>query len=400
MMKLYNWQVAALNAIRMNSFKSTIIAGTGSGKTFLALNVLGELKQKTLIVVPTIALLDQWKKELLAYGVKPDDLGLYYGQIKQLKPVTVAVINSVRALKGLDKKFKLLIVDECHRINWNTTKNKYILLNHNFKYSLGLTATLDKTNPDYKIIIDKIGSVVYEFTTADAVSDGLLSPFEIVNHGIDLPPREKEYIARLDGDIKLYMNKFSGDIGKVVSAVQKGNRTAGKTLSLISKRRQFFNNSLPKVERAAEIIISNVKQGSKVIVFGEYQETADELYKKLKTAGIEPLVYYSGGKKAMFKFNAKQKKSIIELFKTADYPVLITVKALDEGLNVPALDVGILLGYNKTNRQAVQRMGRLLRRVKGKKATMYNLYYKNTNDFFSAKNFADTFKGVGKIRWV
>jgi superfamily II DNA or RNA helicase len=394
-MELYSWQKDCLNRLRMNSYRGIVVAVTGSGKTRIALESIKEIRRRTLIVVPTIALMNQWKDELSTIGVKKEDIGLYYGIVKNKQKVTIAVINSVYEEKNLGKEFSFLVLDEVHRLGANEFSK--LLLNNKFEYALGLTATLERTDGKHDVIKQCVGDVIYEYRTDNAVRDNLLNEFDIVNYGLDLPQKEKEYLARLDSDIKVGMGKFDNDMNKVVMAISKGNRVAGRTLSLISKRKQFFNNSLPKIEKAVQLVVDNVDK--KIIVFGEYIESIDVLHDKLKAKGISSYVYYSGNKDSKFKLNAKDKRELLDNFRSDKSGVLLTVKALDEGLNVVDLEVGIVLGYNKTSRQAIQRMGRILRKKEGKRPMMYILYYRNTSDLFNAKNFSEKFKDIATIRW-
>lgn len=450
---LYKWQQEALNKLRINNYKGIVVAVTGTGKSRIYCEVIRTLRCKTLIIVPTVALLQQTKNNLVEAGIKEDNIGMFYGEKKILKPLTIAVINSIYELRGLDKNFSLLVMDELHRYASNNWQR--FLLNNKFTYQIGLTATLERSDGQEYFLIDRFGKVVYEYTTTQAIKDGLLNDFRIKNYGIDLPQKEREYLDRLDEKISLEMERFDKDLTKVINSVKRGNRYACKLLKMINQRKEFFNNSIPKVNKAVTIIkeylqpkqtslrsysntISNIinislysvynkyiiynnsvanymdanyqdavyrdaiyrDAGNKIIVFGEYIKTADLLHTKLQEAGINAWVYYTGTKTSKFKLSAKDKREVIEAFKNCKSGILITVKALDEGLDVKDANIGILLGYNKTNRQAIQRMGRILRKAEKKSPTMINLFYTNTKDYYNAKNFSDQFQEGGKIEWL
>jgi superfamily II DNA or RNA helicase len=397
MSDLYSWQRGALDSLKTNNYKGIINASTGVGKTRTALEAFKVLRCKTLIIVPTVALLDQWLKELRNIGVKEDDLGAYYGVVKNMNKVTVAVINSVFDMKDLDKEYSLLILDEVHRYGADSFQR--LLLNNSFKYIIGLTATLNRGDGNHELLLQKVGSVVFTYTTNDAVNDGLLNQFTIVITPIGLPVKEKEYLTRLDGEISKLMESFDKDLTRVIQGIKHGNRQAGRTLKLINERKMFYNRSRPKVEEAVKVIEEAYKNKDKIIVFGEYIDIADYIHTELKNRGIDSWSYYSGNEGSKFKLNAKDKKEVISSFKAADKGILITVKALDEGLDVKDANVGIVLGYNKTARQAVQRMGRILRKAEGKHPKMYLFYYKGTSDYFNVKNFVDNFKETANLQW-
>ena len=115
---------------------------------------------------------------------------------------------------------------------------------------------------------------------------------------------------RLDSDIKVGMNKFGNNMSRLTGAMKKYNREAAKVLQLIHKRKMFFNNSKPKIEKAVEIIKEN--KGKKIIVFAEYIKSIDTLYQHLKAEGINTYVYYSSNNKdSLFKLNTKDKKELM-----------------------------------------------------------------------------------------
>lgn len=396
-MELYEWQKEAYAKFKQNGYCGIVCASTGVGKTYFALNIFKDLKQKTLIVVPSKALMVQWVKELLKIGVAENDVGVFYGESKSLKPVTVATIHSISKEKNLKDKFSFVIFDEVHR--YPSTTWKSFLLRQTFKYRLGLTATLEREDGQHDLLLKTIGPVVYNYTTNDAVSDDLLSQFTIRVRGIELSSTHKAYATNLDSKIKTAMAPFNNNFGRVVEASKKKNRQAFAVLRLTQERKKFYNNSHIKLNKAVEDMTAMLKNGKKIIVFGEYIDTADLLYERLKNTHQNVFVYYSGSKTSKFKFSDKEKKAIIEEFERVESGVLITVKALDEGLNITDIDVGVMVGYNTTTRQAVQRMGRILRKVDGQRVDMYLYYFKGTNDYWNVKNFVDTFADVGSIVW-
>lgn len=440
--QLYDWQKEAITNYRRNNYRGIICAVTGSGKTFVAVTAMKELKQKTIIVVPTIALMNQWHKELVSNGFKQKDIGLYYGKEKKFNKITIAVINSVYELTNLQKKFSLLVVDEIHRLG--ASQFQRLLLNNEFKYSIGLTATLKREDGAEKLLEEKVGEIIYNYTNKEALDDEVINRVELINIGITLSEKEKNYIKGLSEQISKLMESFDNDMGKVISSVKKRNHYAAKVLKLINERKKFFNNSYPKIQKCKDLIIelynrplidnnralynnkdnnkyndyntssytkplnSNNKSSNsntikalynKIIVFGEYIETIDTLYKELKEEDINSYVYYSGNKKSLFNLNTKDKKELLDNYENDNKGLLLTVKALDEGLNVDDINVGFILGYNKTTRQAIQRMGRVLRKDDAGKAVMYNFYYRDTSDYWNAKNLSEHFEKIGVVRW-
>lgn len=391
-MNNYSWQEKAIEAHTANNYNGLVIAVTGSGKTRCALNIFRILKQKTLIVVPTIALLNQWVEELQKIGVKPTDIGTYYGSNKTIKPVTVAVINSAATRNDWSKEFSFLIVDEVHRVNESTTEFQKLLLNNTFKYNLGLTATIDTTDPNYNIILQKIGKVVYEYTTKNAKEDELINSFTIRVVGLELSNDKKKELEETELKIKEKMKIFGDDLNIVLAQQKIGDFQAMHTLKLLQKKKSILNRSEEKMEAALQLILKN--RDKKIIVFGEFAALAEVLFKKLQKIGIPSWIYHS-----KTKHNNSEKKVFLDEFKNSIGGVLVTVKALDEGLNVPDASMAIVLGYNGTARQAIQRMGRILRKQENKHPVMVIFYFKGTSDVYYANNFCRKFSGLADIVW-
>ena len=74
---------------------------------------------------------------------------------------------------------------------------------------------------------------------------------------------------------------------------------------------------------------------------------------------------------------------LLKAFRTGEYPVLITSKVLNEGVDVPDANVGIIVSGSGSIREHVQRLGRILRARPGKKAMLYELVSKNTSEYFT-----------------
>lgn len=388
----YSWQEKALEEIKRNNFQATILAVTGSGKTKLALNVITFLKTKTLIVVPTIQLLNQWVGELQKIGVRDEDIGTYYGDNKVIKTVTVAVINSASMRSDWNKYANLLVVDEVHRVNENTQQFQKLLLNNDFPYRIGLTATLDPTDESYQVILQRIGSVVYEYKIEDAKKDQLVNDFTVVAIKTPLPINEYNELKDIEGKIKERLSLFGNNLSVALNQLKLGDYNAVHLMSYLSKKKMILNKNPAKVAKAIETIVEH--KDKKIIVFGEYADTADYIYAELVKLGIPAWIYHS-----KTKHNSSEKKQLIEEYSRSSCGVLVTVKALDEGLNVTDASIGINLGYNSTNRQAIQRMGRILRKQEGKHPVMYCFYFAGTSDFFNVKNFMNLFKGSANFVW-
>ena len=78
----------------------------------------------------------------------------------------------------------------------------------------------------------------------------------------------------------------------------------------------------------------------------------------------------------------KKRKQILDKFHRGDYPVVVTSQVLNEGVDVPAASVGIILSGTATVREHVQRLGRLLRKHGDKQALLYEVITRGTAEEF------------------
>jgi len=186
----YEWQEKALKNFVNNDGLGIIVAPTGAGKTRLGISAVRYLSSisTTLVLVHTTVLLNQWKKELgEVFG--SDNVGVYYGSEKNLKFITVGIINSVyNDFQKFDNVFDFIIYDEVHHIPSNEYKK---LLNLGSKYKLGLTATINRSDELESLIFEKIGKIVYKYNEEEAQRDGVINKFNLFNVSIKLTDSER-----------------------------------------------------------------------------------------------------------------------------------------------------------------------------------------------------------------
>jgi superfamily II DNA or RNA helicase len=108
-------------------------------------------------------------------------------------------------------------------------------------------------------------------------------------------------------------------------------------------------------------------------LFCELIETAEFINNYLQTKGIKTGIYHS-------KMKRDERKDLLTQFKDDKIRIMIAVRCLDEGINVPDANVGIVIAGSSVSRQTIQRLGRILRPKEGKQARYYQFYVPNTKD--------------------
>lgn len=160
----------------------TLAAPTGSGKTVMALAIIAERKQPTLIVVHTKELLNQWIDRIETFLEIPKcDVGIIgNGKLKIGKKITVSCVQSLyKCAHEVKDHIGHLVIDECHRAPSRTFTEAVNAFDS--RYMLGLSATPWRRDGLSKLIFWHIGDVQHEVNKAALIESGdVLKPEVIV----------------------------------------------------------------------------------------------------------------------------------------------------------------------------------------------------------------------------
>lgn len=347
--KLRSWQKFALEAWESNGYKGVFEVATGGGKTLFALAARSFLLQsqptiRTTVIVPTKALLDQWFVELVEVAeVAESEIKILSGRnILPNKPVNLVVINTARgfeALGGFDDD-NLLIVDECHRAG-SPENSKALTLPH--RASIGLSATPYRDYDDglAEFITPALGQILYRYTLADAIDDGVLSELKLRYIQIPLLMHEQE--------------QYDGLTRRIAAAMSKDDLEAVE--NLLRARSRLYNGAFYRLPTTRAVL--DLRRGKRAIVFLESIDAANRLEAELNVDGHLATIYHS-------QLSGGIRRSNLRLFRRGVFDVLVTCRALDEGFNVPEAEVAVVAAGTSSSRQRTQRVGRVLRTIGNK----------------------------------
>ncbi len=190
---------ALLKALKYK--RGTIIHGTGSGKSFTISLISNyflhkSVKNHILIVVPNTSLIKQTKAFFIEYGIPEKAIGLYYGEEKELKPITIATWQSIRKNKKYLNDVNVLLFDECHGTRADEIKSVTTnCINANFR--IGFTGSLPENECDRMTIAGNFGPILHEITANELIQQEILSPIDVriitVNYPEDVIKKRRNY---------------------------------------------------------------------------------------------------------------------------------------------------------------------------------------------------------------
>lgn len=367
------WQTSALRAWVTAGNKGIVAAATGSGKTRLALEVISTSDaDRVAVVVPTSVLQKQWVRELKSnLGLSKRMLGTLGG----FHPVftlqhtfVVAVINSARKrLAGViahwhhEQRRVLLIVDECH---WAGSEQSGGLFEHTPAYVLGLSATPERSDEGFEeVMLPNLGEVVYRYPLKSAIGDGTVSEIVSSHMLFRLTSAERRAsdsltakIVALRGDVAKRHPKLGVGPGwaQRLVGLSEHDAAACQLQRLLDERRAAIAGATGRISCFGELIASGYLKNRRTLVFNETIAQAILVAAQLRELDQEFLLEHS-------QLPDSQREVALNRFATGAVPILVAVRALDEGLDIPEANVAVIVSGSLNVRKRIQRIGRIAR---------------------------------------
>lgn len=341
--------------------KATLCWGTGVGKTNASVMIINALHKrnsqlKVLVIVPTDTLKEQWQRTLAK---------------NHLLPICkVEIINTVLNNTYL---VDLLILDEAHRYASHESVHLFQLVK--YKYVLGLTATFERLDGRHELLTPYI-PICDTITLQEALQNGWISNYRKykVLIKVDLTEYQSlnnkfhQIFSIFNHDFKLTMEllqnkrKFTMWLKRTGHDEKYAKGMLAQFMKLLRQRKSFVMSHAKKFELANKIL--DHRQDKKCILFTATVKDA-ELFKS------RALVLHSKKKK-------KENKAILEEFNQMQLGNIVSPKALNEGVDVKGLAVGIALTCNSSQITDTQQVGRVCRFEEGKIAEFFTLVIAGT----------------------
>jgi len=349
----------------LKSVRGVSRSATSSGKSFSITMISKYLLHKkivkrVLLVVPRTDLVVQFYKDMEEYGVDRKDIGMYFGEVKEVgKPITIATWQSAQNIK--DKKFfhdfECLIVDECHNSNsGDKSSNKKRktsgtqvrqICDHciNAKWRFGLTGTLPKDELEMMTLVGGIGPKVDEVMAKELMKEGRVTNVKITATFIDY---DKKVVR---DKIKQYLldDGFSEDtkLGDI-SPTAKFNA-----------EKKFLENYIPRLRVISKITKSRMEHDENVLILANTINFGENIVKTLKflLKGEYNEIYYISGS-----MKTDKRKEIREKMENGTKIIVVATTSLfSTGISVKNLHNIIFGNIGKSEIIVLQAIGRTLR---------------------------------------
>jgi len=346
---------------------------TGSGKTFTAICAVRdslERDESVLVLVPSELLLEQWHSEireslsemtpqiLLCGGGnnKWREAGLLRAWTRQStkRRVVLATMQTASGdefLASVTQGQHLFVVaDEVHRLG-SPENQKVFTLNSGPR--LGLSATPRRAgDPDGTTAIFNYfqGVITPPYTLKDAIRSGTLTPYMYHVHTVALTDEEQAEWDRITARInQLY--------GRNQAGIERDADIDRRIKHLQIERARITKSAEEKVGLAATVLLDNYKPGQRWIVYCDAQPQLNAVLSQLRAEGLDATEYHA----AM----SGNREQTLRRFEAAG-GILVSIRCLDEGVDIPAVSHALILASSKNPREFIQRRGRVLRRAEGK----------------------------------
>ncbi len=362
--RLASHQQAAVLAWRRNKRVGLLAHATGAGKTVTGMFCIREALAQGLhpiVVVPSKLLLHQWDEEikstlgtrtmLCGGGHSAWSGGLLQAAMEDDRPrVVISVANSAVSNQFISQVGRyadriLLVGDEAHRLG--STKFRSLLESIPAKARLGLSATPDRAGDaeGTSVLFNYFDRTVHAFDIKAALDAGVLTNYEYQPSFVTLNDEEQEQYDQITTKIRrsIAINSKSQDISNCERLQQ-----------LLIARARIIKNAAAKPACAAAILASRYRDGHRWLIYCDNRGQVSEVRRMLVEHGIRSWEYFRGME--------GDPENTLKAF-DINGGVIISIRCLDEGVDIPASDHALILASSRNPREHIQRRGRVLRRA-------------------------------------
>jgi superfamily II DNA or RNA helicase len=361
------YQQQAIEEWRRRGRSGVVILPTGAGKTLVAQMAIELTKRTTLVVVPTIDLMNQWYDLLLASFQA--EVGLIGGGYFETGALTVTTYASAfRFMERMGNQFGLVIFDECHHLP--SSIYRYCAEMSLAPFRLGLTATIERADGADEMLEELIGPIVYRREAQDLAGE-YLADYSVMRINVEMQPaeraayeKERAIFRSFLHEKRISLNTLTGwQLFIVASARSEAGRRA---MMAYRESKRIALGTEAKLRVLSELLQRHKRE--RVLIF----TAENEMVYRISQEFLIPAITHQTG--------IKERRQWLEAFNEGSVLALATSKVLNEGVNIPAASVAVVLSGSGSSREHIQRLGRILRKQPGKEAILYEVVTIDTTE--------------------
>lgn len=369
------YQTASIEAWQANKKNGVIVLPTGAGKTHVATMAIEICKRQTLVVVPTLDLMNQWYELLLS--TFNAEIGLIGGGFYEIGAITVTTYASAfRHQERLGNQFGLVIFDECHHLP--SEGYKYAAEFAIAPFRLGLSATPERDDFADNLLREIVGDFVFRLEAQELAGE-YLADYILERIEVDLSDEERSAYERermIYTDFKRQKNLPYGQEGWRMFLIHSARSEEGRrAMKAYRNQKKIALGTDSKLRVLQELLIQH--KNEKTLIFTAENEMVYQISKDYLIPAIT------------HETNVKERKFWLDAFNNGDVLALCTSKVLNEGVNIPDASVAIILSGSGSSREHIQRLGRILRKKGDKQAILYEVVARNTSEEYTSQKRTD-----------
>lgn len=379
-LNLMPWQRAAMAKWYGAGRNGIVEAVTGTGKTHLGLEAIAQCAaagQRATVLVPSLELMRQWRRRIAEFLPSVSVATLGGGSHGDLRTATVVVAN-INSASEVDLTRggiapTLLVADEVHRYGANSWQTA---LRQSYRLRLGLTATLERSSDDavQDVLMPYFaGAPVMTYTYAQAVPQMVVAPFDLFFLGVDLDPDERSKYDELSRRVSSARGRLLSlgvpaealqrELGRLQANSGEIGKQAKKYANATRQRKNLLASSHGKMT-ATDRLAPLVARRTGTVIFTQTVAPAEECARRLRLLKVEALAVHGG-------IPQDERQDALDRLQDGSIAALVAPRILDEGIDVPNIDCGIVLSASRGRRQMIQRLGRVIRRKPDGRAALF-----------------------------
>lgn len=348
--------------------RGTVKAATGTGKTIIAIEWIRKVKRKSLIVVPTQALIFQsWAPKLKEADLL--DVGEYYAYSKRTGSTMITTYSSALSHPNLVEEAEAVVLDEIHHLGAQMALQRLLPKLQQKEYVLGLSSVPEREDSTHELFLKNF-PICFDLSLGEALREGIVSPLEVVPIPAEMTNLERKKYDLYTQKIQEAFRRCGPDVSRWMRFFDPNTKQfpGRQGLLALSRRKKLLSQIASKKGRILEILEKHPDQ--RIILFAESVQAIEEIKTFLYNEEVLAETYHSG----------TEPWRRIELLEKwgRKFNVLLSCRALEEGVDVSDVGVGILITSGKSKRQFIQRIGRVIRKKEGKTAKFYVVYCNDT----------------------